>query len=588
MEAVLITPPGKFPTLQSDPNVLWSAITQLDGVNASLLNLNYHWWRMLCSPLAIEALLAPYSFTQKTRKRLEWTAQGIDLNGLSTGASKALAAFQQEETFRRAEGYFEAAGNFSRYLSAFNEAQAEIDIALFHGPRVNGLDYADSRSLVDYARQDSLLSRLIGHTLEQCSITPDVILFSVTFPEDLLTALITAQHFRTRPGKTPYLCLADHGYENFTLQPHMERLQASGQLTRIFDSVIVAKDERHAVLSRMLPALQAGERPVGFLRAEAETQTVFLPPPPSPVFSPVPVLWTRLSERRCYWSRCTFCVQNAKYDNPQPVSLSELSLSLDKLASYTASGYRHFIFSDEALSPSFLKNFARGVIERGISCQWSCRCRIESGFTPEIFQAMKQAGCYEILFGLESSSTRMLRLMDKHENGLDLPAVRRMFREIADQGIGLHITMISGFPGDTPEESEETVRFVIDALKDLPNATFKLNLFELFPETPVLKDPQAFGIQVVEPTGDMPSGFHYSYTSPEQMETAIAVYQALPELTERLYGELGWTNLKKRHADDELDNPALYLYFHTGHGTVFKTDPSNVFRNPLIPENSVR
>lgn len=555
MKIALLTPPGKFPTLLHDPGVLWSTASRHPGAEVKRLNANFEWWRGFCG---------------------------------GSPAGRALEAFRGADLFSSRERYFAAVGDLTGFLDGFNKGQDELSVDLFGGPRACGLNYEDSGALAAYAARDTALSRGVAAALDRLDLEADVFLFSITFPQDLLTAMVAARLIRQRRGADPYLCLADHGYENFSLHVHAPALEESGHLASFFDGVILSKQERRTVLAHLLERLSAGVRLEGFLHAEGLglpkdagfAAYPYVPSPPQETFAPKPVLWTRVSERRCYWSRCSFCVQNAKYDNPQPPSLGEVEGSLDKLSALAAAGYEYLVFSDEALSPSVLKSLSEGILRRGLRLKWSCRCRIETSFTPAILALMRAAGCYEVLFGLESASTRMLKLMEKHDRGLDLDSVRRLWRQCDEAGIGVHVTMIAGFPGDTAADSALTADFVSDALRGLRHATFKLNYFSLFPDTPVFNAPERFGVLLADGDGDMPMSYPYALT-PELRGPMLEVEALYPELVARLYERLGWTGFLRRHGGGEAVDASLHLYFHTGHGTFFKTDGREVFGDPL-------
>lgn len=556
MKIAFVTPAGKFPTLMHDPGVLWSTASRHEGAVVRRVSVNFEWWRVLCEP--------------------------------SAAASLALEYFRKADTYAEPERYLKTSGALSEFLNAFNRGQDELEVGIFSGPSVHGLEYADSGALAAYAGRDTVLSRGIAAAMARLDLNADVFIFNVTFPQDLLTAMITARLLRERLGPDPYICLADHGYENFSLHSHAPALEESGHLLRFFDGIIVSKQERRAVMAHLLEKLTAGVRLEGFLacanlglpKDPPFSAYAYVPSPPLPTFAPGPVLWTRFSERRCYWSRCTFCVQNAKYDNPTPPSLKELEPSLDKLEVLIAAGYRHLIFSDEALSPAVLSGLADGILRRGLKLRWSVRCRIESTFTPEIFARMRESGCYEILFGLESASDRMLKLMEKHDKGLDLEFVSSLFRSCDAAGIGLHLTMISGFPGDTPAESAHTVEFVSKALRGLRNATFKLNYFALFPDTPVFQRPERFGVVVGDGGGDMPMSYPYEL-APALSADGDKVAAAYESSVARLYDALGWTDFTRRRGGGADADMALDLYFHTGQGTFLKTDAASPFADPV-------
>ncbi|MGB1547425.1 MAG: B12-binding domain-containing radical SAM protein [Alphaproteobacteria bacterium] len=282
------------------------------------------------------------------------------------------------------------------------------------------------------------------------------------------------------------------------------------------------------------------------------------------------MLWTRISRRRCYWSRCTFCTQNSKYDDPRPPTKSEVAGALDRIEAQITAGYRNIHFSDEAVSPALLRLFSQGVLERRLSFRWGCRCKLDPSQTPELFQLARAAGCYEIIFGLESISPRVQKLMDKYVEGLDRERIAAILRSVHDAGIALFINLIVGFPGDTPEEAEDSVAFLIATCGDFDNTTYVLNPFGLFPATPVMDDPAAFGVIPKEEPGDMVSAYRYEL-DPAIRASTLAAAQRMPEFRQRLDAAFGWDQLQLGPALDIVQA----LYFEMGHGAVLKALPAN-------------
>ena len=241
-----------------------------------------------------------------------------------------------------------------------------------------------------------------------------------------------------------------------------------------------------------------------------------------------------------------------------------------------AAGYRIFIFSDEAISPAALGHLAAGIGERDLDFRWACRCKMETAHSADLFSRMGATGCYEVLFGLESTSPRMLQRMDKYIKGMDDAAVDRVFHDMDAAGIGAHVNLIGGFPGDTPGETGASVDFLLGSLADLSGATFILNAFALFPDTPVLNTPDAFGLIPAAAAGDMPASYDFALAPHIEADTA-AVFAEIPRLREKLNAGLGWN----RFGTGEGAQMALALYFGSGHGSIFKARPDNPFANPL-------
>lgn len=537
-QALWLVVPGRFPTVAFDPGEWWPRALA-GGHDVAAYSANVAFWEGLCG-------------------------------------SDTLAPLRRAETYETTEAYVDAITPLAGAIEGRNATQDELAFSVEHGVRVVGLDYGDSAAVVAYAAADTALRDLVRASLPR-AVHAGLVVMAVTCPEELLTALIAARLLKSeRPAL--HVCLADHGHETFTLAAHLDRLREAGTLDSVFDTIVESKQERDEVLPALLDALDRGERPRGYLRvgdllparlalstgevgataARALAQV--------PTFTPEPVVCTRLSPRRCYWSRCTFCVHNLKHEAPESPHRAEIPAAVARLARMQRAGARSFSFIDEALPPAFLHEFCDAAIEADLDITWTCRCKLERSFTPELCDKLAAAGCHEVLFGLESVSPRVLALMDKVVPGLGPAEIAQVFRRLDAAGIALHVNLIANFPGESLEETNASVEFVIRSLESLDSPTFALNRFVLFPGTPIGDDPARFEIALVPPRGDMPVALGYRVTADAKSETD-AIDRALPTLRRRMNERLGWGGL----GDTAAGRLAMHLYFTTGHSVVLKS-----------------
>jgi hypothetical protein len=583
MTVLSLTAPGRFPTVVHDPGQWWSTLAASGKYRLRRFSANAEWWRVLCSPAVEDVLGGPLP------RRAARRVLSRDLKAAATRAGRALEMLRRSDAYESVAEYVQTVSALAEHLHALNRGQTELRFSLESGVRVVELDYDDSRAVVEYARRPTPLSELIERGLKTCPREIELLLVNVTSPEDLLCALIAVHHLR-RDRPSMHACLADHGYENFSLTPYLTQLRTAGTLDTIFDSIIESKDERDLIVPILAQAAAAGRAPRGFLRRtdfgdvdrDLELSSRYSPPPPVPVFASEPVFWTRVSPRRCYWSRCAFCVQNNKYDASGKPARAEIPGALDRVAALLDAGYRTVYFSDEALSPTLLDALCRGIADRGLRFRWACRCKLERAYTAQLFRRMRAAGCCEVLFGLESISPRMQRRMDKYVDGLDREAIAAIFQAANTAEIGIHVNLIIGFPGDSPEEAIASVEFLMRALAKVRDATFVLNRFVLFPGTPVINNPAAFGITPLPASGDM-VWLHPYRVAPEFEANALILDRMLPALRARLLTGLGWDQW---FGNGPGPQAARELYSLSGHGVIFKATPRNPFTNPpfLGPE----
>lgn len=563
MQVVALSPPGRFPTVVLDPGGWWDRLADR-GCSLSRLSLNARWWRTICDAAAMGAKL--------------------DLHGSAWTAAGALDVLCRPATYLSATAYFDALTAVTSHLARLNGAQRQLKFSLESGVRARVVNYDDSRSLAEHSRRPSMLRQLIERSLPDPIPPIDLLIVNATSPEDLLTAMVAVDLLRSRQPRL-HACLADHGYENFTLTPHLDRLRGAGTLDSVFDTIVERKEDRDLVVPALARALAAGDRPRGFIRGDRLSPERPAPPvlenmpAPTPTFAAEPIFWTRLSGRRCYWSRCAFCIHNVKYDSPAVPALSEIPAAVDRLQALTAAGYRTFIFSDEALSPAFLDRLSSTILARRLAIRWVCRAKLELAFDRPLFERMHASGCREVLFGVESIVPRTLRRMDKYVQGLDARAVESTIRDLADAGIGVHLNLMAGFPGETPEELTQSVEFAIGVLRDVPHATYALNYFTAFPATPVTRQPKQYGIAMRRPAGDMPASLSYACVgSFAKNERRVA--RIYPCLQERMRGGLGWD----RFGDSATLRAALAFYCLSGHSVILdaKTLKRTVRPSPAV------
>ncbi|HEX7474173.1 MAG TPA: hypothetical protein VF323_13900, partial [Candidatus Limnocylindrales bacterium] len=261
---------------------------------------------------------------------------------------------------------------------------------------------------------------------------------------------------------------------------------------------------------------------------------------------------------------------NEKYDEARVPSTADVPAAVDALEGWLDAGYRVVTLNDEALSPAILGVLCTELERRETTARypgfrWICRSKLELAFTPALFGRMRRTGCAEVLFGLESASERVRVLMDKHVAGLDRAAILAIVGAAGDAGIGVHLNVIAGFPGEASEELVETMMFLSHALADAPRATYIVNEFVVFPATPVAREPARFGIELIDGPGDMvPLIPHQALES--WAREAATIRRQLPGLRAQVAADLGWSWLR----DDPDREAALRLYFGTGHGTLLK------------------
>ncbi|MCA9666680.1 MAG: radical SAM protein [Myxococcales bacterium] len=198
----------------------------------------------------------------------------------------------------------------------------------------------------------------------------------------------------------------------------------------------------------------------------------------------------------CWWRRCTYCSINSARSAFRAVRAEVL---VERLARVQHEhGFRALHLVDEALPPGFVRAFCAGLRERQLDYVWSCRMRIEKAVDRELLQTMYDAGCRLICFGLETVTPRLLRMIDKtpDPDGYEVLA-ERIVDDASAVGIGLHLCVIVGLPGETSADRQHLVRFFRRQRERFARrpSFVAVNRFVLTATSAMFRDRPRFGIE---------------------------------------------------------------------------------------------
>lgn len=204
--------------------------------------------------------------------------------------------------------------------------------------------------------------------------------------------------------------------------------------------------------------------------------------------------WNKLTVAHgCYWKKCSFC--DVSLDYISRYETASASLLVDRIEQIIAeTGQTGFHFVDEAAPPKILKALAEELIRRQVTISWWGNIRFEKTFTPELAELLAQSGCIAMSGGLEVASDRLLNLMQK---GVSVEQVAHVTKSFSDVGILVHAYLMYGFPTQTVQETVDSLEYVRQLFE---NGCIQSGFFHRFTCTvhsPVGKDPQTYGIELV-------------------------------------------------------------------------------------------
>jgi len=119
---------------------------------------------------------------------------------------------------------------------------------------------------------------------------------------------------------------------------------------------------------------------------------------------------------------------------------------------------RHFCFADDAMTVDRQAtiDLCDEIILRGLNIAFHVTTRTDC-VDEIVLQKLKEAGCYNIAFGIETGSPRLLEKMHK-EN--DVATSERAIRLCKQMGLKVTVLIIVGNVGETEETITETINFL--------------------------------------------------------------------------------------------------------------------------------
>ena len=124
--------------------------------------------------------------------------------------------------------------------------------------------------------------------------------------------------------------------------------------------------------------------------------------------------------------------------------------------------------------------FCDAMLESGDGFKWSCSARTDC-VDEALLEHMHRSGCHAIFFGVETGSARMQEIIDKH---LDPRRAEKIIDAAEQLGIDTTVSLIIGFPEETPDDLRQTLRMFVHSAR-CPRSAPQLNLLAPLAETPV-------------------------------------------------------------------------------------------------------
>jgi anaerobic magnesium-protoporphyrin IX monomethyl ester cyclase len=153
--------------------------------------------------------------------------------------------------------------------------------------------------------------------------------------------------------------------------------------------------------------------------------------------------------------KCTFCDRSIFGNKFRAMSPKKVVDEMEELI--TVHGAKELQFYDDTftLDKKRVYEIFDEMKRRNLKFPWSCLTRVNH-VDKDILKAMRKAGCWRIMFGIESGDQRILKAMKK---GTTLEQGENAVRWAKEAGLHVRASFIMGHPGETLESMNNTIKF---------------------------------------------------------------------------------------------------------------------------------
>ncbi len=332
--------------------------------------------------------------------------------------------------------------------------------------------------------------------------SPRVAGLSVVFPGHIVPALRIARAIRTLSPKTHIVFGGPFVMFHLSRVPH-------NKFFRYMDSMIVGDGEipllqLYETLGEEKPDfagvpgliyLENGERRCNPESVHLPLEEVY---PEYRDFAPEDYyrkegdafVFLRLS-RGCSWAKCAFC--RTKSTLISAYQEGDPDLFFEQVRRYSQeTGATFFPFTDDEASPELVEHLAKRVIQEKLPVKWSINMRMDKKLTLERCLLFREAGCVNLILGLESFHDRILKLVKK---GITVPLIEQVLSNVSWAGLRTGIYMIVGLPSETLEEAEYSFSRIFRYCSEGDVSYVFYSPYQVFTDSCIGQNPREYGIR---------------------------------------------------------------------------------------------
>lgn len=208
----------------------------------------------------------------------------------------------------------------------------------------------------------------------------------------------------------------------------------------------------------------------------------YIPPPATYRRQPVAVVMTSRGCNR----HCLYCFQIDK-TRKSGIRYRSIGNVMEEIELLLAQGYREIKFIDDTLAADYNRAMAiaREIKKRKLDFTWfvsACVNQVDK----ELLQAFKEAGCWAILFGVESGVQKDLNAIRK---GITIAQIEKAVSAAKQVGLTVYTPFLFGIPGQTFADGLKSIEFACKLNPDIAN----FHAITPFPGTELYDNIEKYG-----------------------------------------------------------------------------------------------
>ncbi|MBD3264051.1 MAG: radical SAM protein, partial [Candidatus Omnitrophica bacterium] len=199
-------------------------------------------------------------------------------------------------------------------------------------------------------------------------------------------------------------------------------------------------------------------------------------------YSPTPASYRRLplgviiTSRGCP-ANCTFCDRAVFGEEYRKRSVSNIMEEIEELISVYGAKEIRFFDDTFTLDHSRIRTLCREIKKFKPPVSWTCLTRVDI-VNPEVLKMMRDAGCWQVLYGLESGDNDILTKLGKNTT---VEQNRQAVLWAKKAGLRIRADFLVGSPWETKDSFSKTVEFA----GSLPLDFAHFNKFVPYPGTAI-------------------------------------------------------------------------------------------------------